>query len=101
MSTPDTSHSAALDVTRDDASSRYEGRLDGRVVGVIDFTLGDGTVVITHTGTLPEYRGRGIAGRLTAEALDDIRERGQRVRPVCPYTASYLDQHPEYADLRA
>jgi len=93
--------SFSVSVTRDDATGRFEGRLGGEVVGVIDFTLADGTLVVTHTGTVPELRGQGIAGRLTAAALDDIRERGQRVRPICPYTVSYLEQHPEYQDLLA
>jgi predicted GNAT family acetyltransferase len=99
MTAPDTSDAATLSVTRDDAAGRFEGRIDGRVVGVIGFTLAGDTVVVTHTGTPPELRGRGIAGRLTAAALADIRDRGQKVRPVCPYTVNYLDQHPEYSDL--
>lgn len=33
--------------------------------------------------------------------LDDVRERGLRVEPACSFVASWLDKHPEYADLRA
>ena len=82
-------------------ASRYIGRLDGRLVGVIEFALQGDTVLVTHTGTEPAFRGRGIAGQLTTFALDDIRARGQRVRPLCPYTAAFVDDHPEYHDLLA
>jgi uncharacterized protein len=89
-------------VTRDDERSRYEGRLDdGELVTVIDFTRTGDVVNITYTGTKSRHRGQGFAGSATKYALDDIRAAGWKVRPSCGFTASYLDQHPEYADLRA
>jgi predicted GNAT family acetyltransferase len=89
-------------VTRDDERSRYEGRLDdGELVTVIDFTLTDDVVDITYTGTKRRHRGKGLASSLTQQALDDIRADGRKVRPTCGFTATYLDDHPEYADLRA
>jgi predicted GNAT family acetyltransferase len=32
-------------------------------------------------------------------ALDDIRARGLRVVPFCPFVAGYIRRHSEYADL--
>jgi uncharacterized protein len=88
-------------VTRDDERSRYEGRLDdGELVSVIDFTLTGDVVDITYTGTKRRHRGKGLASSLTQQALDDIRAEGRKVRPTCGFTATYLDDHPEYADLR-
>jgi predicted GNAT family acetyltransferase len=34
-------------------------------------------------------------------ALDDVRTEGWSVVPHCWYVAQFLDEHPEYADLRA
>ena len=88
-------------VTRDDEHSRYEGRLeDGELVSVIGFNRIGDVVDITYTGTKRRHRGKGFAGSVTRHALDDIRAEGWKVRPSCGYTASYLDDHPEYADLR-
>jgi predicted GNAT family acetyltransferase len=88
-------------VTRDDERSRYEGRLDdGEIVTVIDFTRTGDVVDITYTGTKGRHRGQGLAGSATKQALEDIRAEGWKVRPSCGFTASYLDKHPEYADLR-
>jgi trans-aconitate 2-methyltransferase len=88
-----------VSVVRNDSASRFEGRIGDELVGVVDYHLSGSTVVITHTGTEPRWRGRGIAAVLTRAALDDAATRGQHVRPVCPYTASYIDQHPQYRDL--
>ena len=93
--------SADLETVRDDARSRYEGRLDGEVVTVLGFVRQAGDVLaLTHTGTEPAFRERGLASALTAAALDDVRRRGEKVRPSCPFAVEFLDEHPEYADLR-
>lgn len=97
----DGSNEVELDVTHNEVGSRYEGRIGTELVGVVDYLLQGGIVVVTHTGTETRWRGRGIAGRLTRFVLDDIRARGRRVRPGCPYTADYLDRHPDDQDLLA
>jgi predicted GNAT family acetyltransferase len=47
----------------------------------------------------PSAEGRGLGSRLVAGALDDIRARGLRAVPLCPFAAAYARRHPEYADL--
>jgi predicted GNAT family acetyltransferase len=36
-----------------------------------------------------------------AAVLDDIRARGMKVRPRCPFVARFIREHPQYADLVA
>jgi predicted GNAT family acetyltransferase len=31
--------------------------------------------------------------------LDDIRTRGLKVTPICPFTAAFIERHPAYGDL--
>jgi predicted GNAT family acetyltransferase len=38
---------------------------------------------------------------LARRALDDARGDGVRVDPQCGFVASYIERHPEYADLTA
>ena len=90
-----------LQVVRDDVRSRYEGRVGGELVTVVDFRRRGDVLVVTHTGTEPPWRGRGLAGETTRQALADVRQQGLRVQALCPFTADYLDAHPEVADLRA
>ena len=56
---------------------------------------------LVHTEVLPAFSGQGHAATLARSALDDARARGLTVRPDCPYVASYIEKHPEYADLVA
>jgi predicted GNAT family acetyltransferase len=36
-----------------------------------------------------------------AGALEDVRRRGLEVVPLCPFVRSYLERHPDDADLIA
>jgi predicted GNAT family acetyltransferase len=58
------------------------------------------TLVLTHTFVPPALRGKGLAAILVRNALDFARKEGKKVAPQCSYAAAYLDQHPEYHDLR-
>jgi predicted GNAT family acetyltransferase len=91
----------SVTVRLNEPHSRYEGRVGEVMVGEIDFSMRASTMVITHTGTKPAWRGRGVAGQMTAFALADIRRRGLRLVPACPYTADFVRTHPEYADVLA
>jgi uncharacterized protein len=86
-------------VVRNDDRRRYEARLDGEVVGHSRFQLQPGTVIFTHTEVDPAYEGRGVGSHLAGAALDDVRQRGQRVVAECPFIAEYIERHPDYADL--
>ena len=90
-----------ITVERNDALSRYEGRVAGELVTVINFVRTRNVLDITHTRTRVRWRGQGLAGKVTEAALADIRAEGWKVHPTCPFTVDYLHTHPEYADLRA
>ena len=51
------------------------------------------------TTVAPEFRGRGIATDLIADALDDLRERGERITVLCPVVAAFMKGNSQYADL--
>lgn len=70
-----------------------------RQAGYIDYMSEPDKVVITHTVIRDEFGGRGYAGRLAKHVLDDIRDSGKKVVPVCSYIQNYIEKHPEYADL--
>jgi predicted GNAT family acetyltransferase len=80
---------------------RYEARSGSELVGRISYDLEGDQITLIHTEVEPEHEGKGIAGRLVGGALADIRGRGLRVRPMCRFVRSYLERHPEHADLIA
>lgn len=89
---------ADVRVDRVDERHRYEITYQGEVAGFAIFREKPGATVFTHTVVLPEYEGKGLGSRLVKAALDDVVARGERIVPVCPFVAAYLDRHPEYAE---
>ena len=77
--------------------SRFELDVEGGIA-FANYRLAPGTVIITHTETPRELRGRGIASLLVKGALALIRTEGLKVVAGCGFVANYLDKHPEEAD---
>jgi uncharacterized protein len=58
-------------------------------------------VVLIHTEVEPAFEGQGLGARLVAGALEDLRARGLKLVPQCPFVRAYLRRHPDQADLVA
>lgn len=80
-------------------ASRYEMRLEGELIGILDYLVDEGNRVLTYVEVEPRYGGNGLGGRLTEAALNDCRERGLTVTPECPFIVRYIREHPEHHDL--
>jgi len=89
-----------MDIVHDPAAHQFRVEADGHL-GVVDYTLRDGAMIITHTEVPPPIGGRGIAAELTRTALDTARRKGWKVVPACSYAAAFIRRHPEFADLLA
>jgi uncharacterized protein len=83
------------------ADRRYELLVDGAVRGSLHYRTEPGSITLVHTEVDEQLEGHGLGSRLVRSALEDIRERGLRLVPVCPFVRSYLERHPEYSDLLA
>jgi predicted GNAT family acetyltransferase len=57
--------------------------------------------IATHTLVPPPISGRGVAAKLVEAMIEDARERGFRIDPVCSYVDAAFRQHPEWGMLRA
>jgi uncharacterized protein len=90
-----------LQIVDNPARHRYEAVLDGRVVGISQYTLADDVITFLHTEVDQTVEGKGLGSRLAAGALDDVRRRGLRVVAKCPFIAAYIKRHRDYADLLA
>ena len=88
-----------LEVRDNPGESRFEVLEDGVVAGFAVYRRRPGRIIFVHTEVDPAFGGRGIGGRLAAGALDAARAAGDRVLPLCPFIAAYIDDHPEYQDL--
>jgi uncharacterized protein len=89
-------------VVRDNPDEhRYEIVRAGELLGVIRYRAWPGVITLVHTEVEPAAEGQGVGTRLIAGALDDIRARGVRIVPLCPFVRDYLRRHPEQRDLVA
>src|ERR1051326_3082570 len=94
---------ATMDVSTRHAPDhhRYELIVDGELCGIAEYVEAGERVVFTHTEIVPQLRGGGLGEILVRAALDDVRSRGRTVTPRCSFVAQFIDEHPEYQDLRA
>ena len=80
-------------------ASRYELHDGNTLAGVAEYQLRRDSIIFTHTKVSDAYEGQGAGSHLARGALDDVRRRGLRVVARCPFIASWIRRHPDYADL--
>jgi uncharacterized protein len=88
-----------LRVVDNPAASRFELWVGATRSGVIKYRSEPGALLLLHTEVDPAFGGQGLGSKLVAGALDDLRSRGLKLVPLCPFVRSYLRHHREYADL--
>lgn len=93
---PDTSQ---IEVFDDADSSAYVISVDGERAGKAVYHMRGGRHFFVHTEIDDEYSGHGLGTTLVKSALDDVRQSGGAVVPLCPLFAAYIKRHPEYEDL--
>ncbi|MER5744987.1 GNAT family N-acetyltransferase [Streptomyces sp. NPDC002225] len=86
-------------VERVDARHRYTIQVDGEPAGFTVYRDRDKQRVFYHTEIDDAFAGRGLASVLVTAALQDVRNSGMRIVPVCPYVAKYLQKHDGFADI--
>ena len=77
---------------------RFELDTDGHIA-FSEYRRGDGLLTIMHTEVPKQLEGRGIGSALIRGVLDAARAQGLKVKPLCPFAKTYIERHPEYADL--
>jgi uncharacterized protein len=78
---------------------RYELWVGTARVGVLAYETEADARALIHAEVEPEFRRRGLAARLVEGALEDLRTRGLKARPLCSYVEAYIRRHPEHQDL--
>ena len=79
---------------------RFELDADGHVA-FSNYVRAGNVITIQHTEVPQELGGRGIGSALARGVLEFARAQGLKVVPRCPFVKSYIDKHPEFADLLA
>lgn len=87
-----------LEVTQNPAENRFEAWIDGQLAK-LDYMEEGETIVMTHVGVPYEFRGCGVAGKITQIGLEYAKAKSLRVIPMCSYVAAYIRRNPQYAEL--
>ncbi len=88
-----------MKLTRDDAGGRYELDLGDGEVAIALFRRQGEALAITHTEVPPHLEGRGHGSALMRAVTDDIRARGEKMRPLCSFARAFARRHADVADL--
>jgi uncharacterized protein len=92
---------ADLSVVENVDEHRYELRDDaGTVLGYLEYLPREDFFVLPHTEVDRSLRGQGWGDRLVRHALDDLRAKGTKAYPTCPFVDRWIQRHDEYEDLR-
>lgn len=78
---------------------KFEITRDGEVLGHAAYQKTDQMIIFTHTEIDPSLEGQGLGGKLVRGALDQVRDSGLQVLPICPFVQAWMSRHPEYQDL--
>lgn len=95
---------AEIELTREDGSGRH-GRYVARIEGIegeaeITFTRREpDRISADHTGAPDTMRGTSAAAALVAFMVEDARNAGFTIIPLCPYVRAQYAKHPEWSDV--
>ncbi|PWE17678.1 GNAT family N-acetyltransferase [Marinicauda salina] len=84
---------------REDDGGRYVAAYPDEPESELTYRLNGDRMVIERTYTPEELRGQGIARRLVEQAVEDARERGWKIIPVCSYAKIAIERSPDLRDV--
>ncbi len=79
--------------------NQYEFHVDGYIPKIEYIKSVNGEIYLTHTEVPYELEGKGVGSQLVQKALKDIKEKGLRLIPLCPFVAGYIRKHPEWRSI--
>lgn len=93
-----------MDIVHAETNGRgryYWAAPDGAEAELTYSRAGEHRLIVDHTFTPPQHRGKDIALRLVERLIADARKSGDRIVPLCPYVAKQFRAHDEWSDLLA
>lgn len=89
-----------IDHTISDTKGRYETRApDGALAFMSYSRAGETLMIIDHTEVPEALRGQGYGAALVERAVQDARDQGRKIVPLCPFAAAQFRRHSEWRDV--
>lgn len=89
-----------MEILHDRVAQRFEAWVDG-LRCELDYRLDGERLLITHTGTPPALRGRGLAAALMQHTLEWLAPQALQLVPLCSYAQTYLARHRSWQRMLA
>lgn len=87
----------ALELVNNTELNRFEiGVSDA--TAILEYRTYGQRIYFTHTEVPTIFEGKGIGSKLVKGALDYAVANGLKIVPQCPFVATYIKRHPEYAE---
>jgi uncharacterized protein len=80
-------------------ADRFTISVDGGIAGFTETKDSDNQRTFPHTEVDDAFQGRGLASILIGEALQQTKDAGLRIVPVCSMVQAYVKKHPEFDDV--
>ena len=92
---------AAVAIKREEGESkgRYSAVVDGHEAEMTYSRLGTSSIIIDHTGVPDALRGRGVGQALVKRGVEDARNEGRTIIPLCPFAKALIARTPEWQDV--
>jgi uncharacterized protein len=91
-----------VSIAREDkpTGGRYVARVEGKPDAEMTFSkAGEKLLIVDHTGVPGELGGMGVGKALVEHMVMDVRARGLKIVPLCPFTRAMLEKHKEWQDI--
>jgi predicted GNAT family acetyltransferase len=70
---------------------------DGQAM--INYKVSESRIIFLYAGVPEKYEGKGIAARLSREALEYAKAKNYRVVSLCSYISRFIERHHEYQPM--
>ena len=91
-----------VSITREDkpTGGRYVARVEGKPDAEMTYSkAGEKILIVDHTGVPEDLGGMGVGKALVEHMVMDVRARGLKIVPLCPFTRATLEKHKEWQDI--
>ncbi|MGI6177932.1 MAG: GNAT family N-acetyltransferase [Eubacterium sp.] len=88
-----------IEIVFEPERSRSAAYDDGKEIGECVFSPSDTVWIISHTFVTDEYGGQGIAAKLVEKVVEEARNKGMKIIPLCSFAKREFQEKPEYQDV--
>lgn len=85
-------------IIHDKAKSQFIIVIDGKE-SLVDYSIEKNRIILYHTYTHPDLRGKGLAAKVVIAALEYAKENNLKVIPGCSYVQDFIAKNKKYKEL--